>query len=185
MISRQRFSGRAERRKASDERQRDSTGGLRRSARRGAFSLALWLFMVASAHAQNGVVPETPVGVAGQRYRVVIAGSEVEVVPLEDRKSPVRLRIVDVYPHGAAFRYDLEYQGLQPGTFDLKDYLRRKDGSAMTEAPALPVKVIGILPPGQVEPNALQLGNSPVAGGYFILQIIVGSIGCLGLLLSI
>jgi hypothetical protein len=141
-----------------------------------------WLVVAASAHAQGRAVPETPVGVAGRFEQVVIPGPELEVVPHEDRKLPIRLRIVAVYPHGSAFRYDLEYQGLQPGAFDLKDYLRRKDGTALSDAPALPVKVVTTLPPGQVEPNAPSLGPSPVAGGYLILQIVAGAVWCLGLL---
>ena len=57
--------------------------------------------------------------------------------PLDDRRAPVVLRIVDVYPHGTAFRYDLEYYGLEPGTFDLRDYLRRKDGSSTADLPPI------------------------------------------------
>ena len=147
--------------------------------------LACWtasLFVAASAHAQGGIIPETPVGIAGRVEQIVIAGPEVEVVPHEDRKLPIRLRIIAVYPHGSAFRYDLEYQGLQPGTFDLKDYLRRKDGSALSRAPAVPVKVVGTLPPGHVEPNAPTLGDSPVAGGYRLMQIAVGAVWYVGLM---
>src|ERR1700682_441468 len=97
---------------------------------RGMTYFAAWLLVAASAHAQ--VIPETPVGIAGRVEQVVIPGPELEVVPHEDRKLPIRLRIVAVFPHGSAFRYDLEYQGLQTGTFDLKDYLRRKDRRGMT-----------------------------------------------------
>jgi hypothetical protein len=147
--------------------------------------LACLLILPACVHAQSNAVPDTPVGIGGRLDQVVIAGPEVEAIPNEDRKAPIRLRIVAAYPHGSAFRYDLEYQGLQPGTFDLKDYLRRKDGSALTGVPALPVKIIATLPPGQVEPNAPTLGASPVAGGYFILQVVVGFIWWVGLVLII
>jgi hypothetical protein len=146
-----------------------------------AISLAATMVVAASVYGQPG----TPVGIAGRRDQVVIPGSELEVVPLDDRKVPIRLRIVNLYPHGAAIRYDFEYQGLQPGTFDLKEYLRRKDGSATSEIPAMPVTIRPTLPPGQIEPNTLTLGDSPIRGGYFILQIIIGSIWWIGLLLII
>ena len=59
----------------------------------------------------------------------VLPGSELEVKPIGER-TPIVLRIVRVFPHGTAFRYDLEYYGLEPGSFDLKDYLQRKDRSS-------------------------------------------------------
>src|SRR5216683_7536194 len=68
-----------------------------------------WLVVAVTAHAQGRAIPETPVGVAGRVEQVVIPGPELEVVPHEDRKLPIRLRIVAVYPQGSAFRYDLEY----------------------------------------------------------------------------
>jgi hypothetical protein len=141
-----------------------------------------WLLVAASARAQGGAIPETPVGIGRRLEQIVIPGPELEVVPHDDRKSPVRLRIVAVNPHGTAFRYDLEYQGLEPGSFDLKAYLRRKDGSALTDVPALPVKVVAILPPGQVEPNAPTLGRPPVTGGYLVAQIVMGAAWTAGLL---
>ena len=147
-----------------------------------AFLLTACLIVAASVQAQGGAVPETPVGIAGRFDQVVIPGSELEVVPHEDRRLPIRLRIVALYPHGTAFRYDLEYQGLQPGKFDLKDYLRRKDGSVPTDVPALPVNVVATLPPGHVEPNAPALSRSPVMGGYRIMQIVAGAAWCVGLL---
>ena len=160
-----------------------SSFGFRHSFVIRASSFVILLDLVASsARAQ---VPETPVGIGGRVDQIVIPGPELEAAPHDDRQTPIRLRIVATYPHGAAFRYDLEYQGLQPGSFDLKDYLRRKDGSALTGVPALPVKIVTTLPPGQIEPNAPELGGSPVAGGYFILQIVVGSIWWIGLLLII
>src|SRR5690242_7913189 len=91
--------------------------------------IGFFAWLIVPAHAHGDAVPETRVGIAGRLDQVVIPGSELEVVPHEDRKLPIRLRIVAVYPHGSAFRYDLEYQGLEPGSFNLKDYLRRKDAS--------------------------------------------------------
>jgi hypothetical protein len=78
---------------------------------------------------------------------------------------------VQVYPHGTAFRYDFEYFGLEPGTHDLRDHLRRKDGPPATDLPPLPVRVTPVLPPGQVEPNRLEIEPGPRLGGYRLLVI--------------
>jgi hypothetical protein len=120
---------------------------------------------------------------ARQIEQLVLPGPELEAVPNDDRKAPVVLRVVRVFPHGSAFRYDLEYYGLEPGTFDLKNYLRRKDGSAVADLPALPVKVVPLLPPGQVTPHPLEIRKGPALGGYRIMQIAAGTAWVLGLLL--
>ena len=123
----------------------------------------------------------TTVGMAGRIEQLVLPGPELEAVPNDDRKAPVVLRVVRVYPHGTALRYDLEYQGLEPGTFDLRNYLRRKDGSSTADLPPLPVKVVSVLPPGQVLPNPPEIRTAPSLGGYRALQIAAGIAWVLGL----
>lgn len=121
------------------------------------------------------------VGMTGQIDQLILPGSELEVRPLEDRRAPFVLRIKDVYPHGSAFRYDLVYYALEPGRYDLRNYLRRKDGSALGELPPVLVQVDPILPPGQVEPSPLELAPSPRLGGYRWLLALGGSLWCAGL----
>ena len=58
------------------------------------------------------------VGMPGRLDGVVLPGPELEAKPLTDKRAPVVLRVAAVYPHGTAFRYDLEYTGLEPGTFE-------------------------------------------------------------------
>ncbi|QJW94826.1 hypothetical protein [Frigoriglobus tundricola] len=128
---------------------------------------ALVLLLAPGARAQ----PETTVGMTGRLDGVVLSGSELEAVPLTDRKSKVVLRIVRVYPHGTAFRYDLEYTGLEPGAHDLRPYLRRKDGSPVGELPPISVRVDPVLPPGQVLPNKLEIETGPRLGGYRFVVI--------------
>jgi hypothetical protein len=113
--------------------------------------------------------------------QLVLPGTELEVKPLEDRRAPFVLRIKEAYPHGSAFRYDLAYYGLEPGEYDLRQYLRRKDGTALGELPPIVVKVDPILPPGQIEPSSLKLERSPWLGGYRLLLALVGSLWCAGL----
>jgi hypothetical protein len=112
---------------------------------------------------------------------VVLPGPELEAKPLTDRRSPVVLRVAQVYPHGTAFRYDLEYFALEPGTHDLSEYLRRQDGLPAADLPPIMVKVNPVLPPGQVEPNRLEIEPGPRVGGYRVLLIILGCVWAIGL----
>jgi hypothetical protein len=124
---------------------------------------------------------------AGRLEGVVLPGPELEAKPLTDRRVPVVLRVVQVYPHGTAFRYDLEYIGLEPGTHDLRNSLRRKDGSATGDLPPLMVKVNPVLPPGQIKPNPLGIDPGPRLGGYRTLLIVLGiawAVGLVGLVAS-
>lgn len=125
--------------------------------------------------------PETTVGMPGRIERLVLPGTELEALPHDDRRAPIVLRVMRVDPHGTAFRYDFEYQGLEPGEFDLRHYLRRKDRSSTADLPALPVRVVATLPPGQVVPNALVVGRAPALGGYRLLLILAIAAWVLGL----
>jgi hypothetical protein len=129
---------------------------------------------------------ETPrststVGMPARIEQLVLPGTELEAKPIEDRRTPVILRIVNSYPHGSAFRYDIVYYGLEPGEFDLKDSVRRKDGSPITNLPSISIKIEPILPPGQIEPHRLSLAPSPFLGGYRLLLIAGGLIWAAGL----
>ena len=113
----------------------------------------------------------TTVGMPAKIEQLVLPGTELEAKPIEDRRKPIVLRIVNSYAHGSAFRYDIVYYGLEPGEFDLKDSLLRKDGSPISDLPSIPVKIEPVLPPGQIEPHRLALTPSPFLGGYRLLLI--------------
>jgi hypothetical protein len=127
---------------------------------------------------------ESSVGLPARIEQLVLPGTELEVRPLDDRKTPIVLRIADTARHGTAFRYDLVYYGLEPGTFDLKTYLRRKDGTSVADLPPIPVTIRSVLPAGQVEPNALQALGSPWLGGYR-LMLSLGGVAWVGGLLAL
>jgi hypothetical protein len=111
-------------------------------------------------------VRQSKIGLPARIEGEVIEGPELEATPWDDRKLPVVVRIVATYPHGTAFRYDLEYTGFEAGDFDLRDYLRRKDGSSAETIPSLPVKFVSVLPAGQITPRELEAGKLPRVGGY-------------------
>lgn len=114
--------------------------------------------------------------------QLVLPGSQLETLPLEDRQQPIVLRIAGVFPHGSACRYDLVYYGLEPGQFDLKDYLRRTDGSSTDEVPSILVEIQPVLPPGQIEPNELEPQSIGRLGGYRALLVVGGIVWVGGLL---
>ena len=142
---------------------------------------ALALLVVASA-LRGGEERVSTVGRPARIEQHVLPGSELEVKPLTER-TPIVLRIVRVFPHGTAFRYDPEYYGLQAGTFDLKDYLQRKDRSSTADLPSVPVTIQSILPPGQIKPNPLATRLSPRLGGYRLVLFVAIVLWVIGLVL--
>ena len=62
---------------------------------------------------------ETTTGMEAAIEGLILPGTELEVAPIEDRRNPLIVRIVEVSPHGTAFRYHLSYYALEPGTYDL------------------------------------------------------------------
>jgi len=145
----------------------------------------LSLMLVAAASTavdRDAPVTTTTVGVSMTWEGLLLPGPELEPKPIDNRKTPVVIRIVAVYPHGSDFRYDLSWYGLDVGTYNLCDFLQRKDGKPTSALPPAVVEVKPIRPPGQVEPNQLTLDRSPQLGGYRALLWILGILWVLGLL---
>jgi hypothetical protein len=109
---------------------------------------------------------EVTVGMSGRVEKITLPGTELEAKPYTDRKTPVFVWVRSAKPMGTDYEYTLEFQGYDPGSYDLRQYLRRKDGSSTQNLPAIPIKVNALRPPGQVEPNALQMDDSFGVGGY-------------------
>ncbi|MBI2823742.1 MAG: hypothetical protein HYX69_03510 [Planctomycetia bacterium] len=149
--------------------------GASRTSVCGLCAVASWCAIVA-ASARAAEVPKLPrstVGLPARVEQLVLQGTELEAAPWDDA-TPVVVRIEAVYPHGTAMRYDISYQGLEPGEYDLRAYLRRKDGSTTDDLPALEVKIETLLPPGQIRPNDLASGPLPRLGGYRLLLAAAG-----------
>ena len=138
---------------------------------------ALALAGVAAAHQEP---TSSPIGMTVRRTDVVLPGSELEVAPPE-KDAPLVLRIAALRPHGDALRYDLEYWGLEPGVHDLRDWLRRRDGSPADDLPPLAVRFTSALPAGRVEPHAPAPRELPAFGGYRTLLIVAGVLWVVGL----
>ena len=54
-------------------------------------------------------LPTTSVGMPGRVEQLVLPGPLLQARPITDRTLPVVVRIVAAYPHGDAYRYDVEY----------------------------------------------------------------------------
>ena len=121
------------------------------------------------------------VGKTTELVDVILPGPKLVGKPIDDRE-PVVVRVTDAIAHGDGFRYRLEYQGMEPGNFDLTQWLVRKDGQPSTDLPSIPVQIRSLLPPGQIKPNELQVGWLPRMGGYKVLVIALAVLWTLGLL---
>ena len=121
------------------------------------------------------------VGKTTELVDVILPGPRLIGKPIDDR-DPVIVRVTDAIAHGDGFRYRIEYQGMEPGNFDLTQWLVRKDSKAAGELPSVPVQIRSLLPPGQIQPNELTLGWLPSMGGYKILMMALAILWTLGLL---
>ena len=129
--------------------------------------------------------PSNPsVGVSAQISDIILPGTKLTTKAIDD-SSPIVLRIENVRVHGTAHRYDFVYFGLEPGEYDLRDYLVRVDGGDTSDLPAIPVSVVSVLEKGQVTPNSLPDQSVPKIGGYRLLMWLLGAVWVIGLLLLI
>ncbi|MGL4551427.1 MAG: hypothetical protein ACRC33_09590 [Gemmataceae bacterium] len=140
---------------------------------------AILVLLVAAAAG----VAQAPAPTVGTRARieVTLPGPELEAKPIESRDAPLVLRVLRAEPAAAGYRYELEYAGMVPGKFDLRDHLRRKDRTAAAGLPPVPVLVRAVLPPGLALPNPLDAPVTPRPGGYRLLLWVGGVVWAVGL----
>jgi len=154
---------------------------MRRGAFRGAALLAVASLAAVPARGRGGQEPVcAPVGSPGRVDELVLSAPELEALPAE-RGAPLVLRVLATRAHGDAFRYDLEFTGLEPGQHDLRDYLVPVNGEPLARAslPPIPVRVESLLAPGQVLPNRPERRRLETFGGYRLL-VLTGAIVWLG-----
>ncbi len=114
--------------------------------------------------------------------QLFLPGSELTGRPLEERDSPLSVRVLDSFAHGDGYRYDLEWTGYQLGRMNLCSGLVRRDGSTTDDLPKIWVEVSSELPPGQVKPHEIPPSPPEVTGLYSGLMIVLGGLWTLGLL---
>ncbi len=116
-------------------------------------------------------------------YQHVIAGPKVIAKPISDRNQAMIVRLVETYPHGSNFRYDIQYKSLEPGRYNVADYLEREDGSTQPISPIF-VEVSSLLGPGQILPYELP----PKSSGYqsfYLRALLIGGVAWFAGLLMI
>jgi len=123
----------------------------------------------------------TSVGQIGRLKQVVLPGGQLQARPIDDRQLSVIVRITNSWPHGTDFRYDIEYMGLEPGEFDLRDFLVRSDGTATDDLPSIPVIVQSVLPAGHIPPSELE-SRLPRLGSYRLWLLLAATAWLAGLL---
>lgn len=148
----------------------------------------LWLMAVTLAVAGVGQLRaqaqdqrEASVGMRGIVEQVVLEGSEL-VPAASSFEAPVVVRVLKTWPHGEHLRYDLEWVGYEPGSYNLTDYLVRKDGSAVDGLKPIEVTVTSVLPDGANEPGELDFEAAQRVGGYTTLGVVLGVLWGVGLL---
>jgi hypothetical protein len=145
----------------------------------GAVSFAACVLALVACAAGQGS-RESTVGVPATIEELVLPGTELAAAPV-DAKSPIVVRVLSASPHGTAYRYDLEFTGLEPGDHDLKDFLRRKDGTGSSDLPPIPVTIRSLLPAGRVTPHAPRGGDPTSLGGYRTALVAGGILWIAGL----
>ena len=127
----------------------------------------------------------TPTQRVGQRLEIrdiYIPGGEITPTPRRDREPPLVVRILEVKPAKDGSRYDFEVQGLEPGNYNLAEFLDAPDG---TTIPAIPLEIITELPPGPVRPNKNEPGKLPELGGYRKMMTAFGVVWFVGLIVIV
>ena len=125
---------------------------------------------------------ESTIGFPKRINQKVIKGSKLVAKPMRDKGQPIVVRIVDTYTHGDHFRYDIEYRGLEPGEYNIADFLIREDGSD-TPVDPINVKVNSILGPGQVVPYRLPPKRNRYSSIYLPIMLALGAVWVGGLLI--
>lgn len=109
-----------------------------------------------------------------QSMDIWLPGPELFAVAVDDRRSPVVVRIDQTTPERNGYRYLLLYTGLEPGKYDLRDSLRKADGSKPRDVPPIPIEIRAIHPTGDIRLNAIADGPSARLGGYRVAVVVAG-----------
>jgi hypothetical protein len=124
------------------------------------------LIVAVSAPAATNRPPSRTIGIEGQAS-VVLPKPDYRPRPLDDRTELI-LRLEGVTPlTNGQHRYDFYYMGLEPGPYNLADYLMRPDGGRPDELSDIRIVVHAMLPDdhdGQL--IRYEARPFPFVGGY-------------------
>ncbi|MEZ6035855.1 MAG: hypothetical protein R3F29_00140 [Planctomycetota bacterium] len=152
--------------------------------RRAAIGAAVLMGVTAALAAQARDERQATVGMRAYVEQRVLPGTELVAAP-GNFESPLAVRVVKTWPHGSQLRYDLEWTGFEPGTYDLCKFLVRKDGSSTDDLPVLQVEVTSVLGAKATEPSEPEPVPAPRLDGYStdqVLFFVIWGAGLLGIL---
>lgn len=132
-----------------------------------------------TAAPDSTTAPVTSVGMTGRLEQLVLPGTRLQAKPLAD-DTPMVVRIAEVNPHGELMRYTIEYWGMEPGRYDLGDFVQREDGSTTDDLPRIPVEIESVMVVDNGHLNTLEKTAVPWIGGYRMLLILGGILWLLG-----
>jgi hypothetical protein len=134
----------------------------------------LLILLLAPGLILAGEPPSRTIGIEG-RASVVLPKKYYRPRPLDDRTELIlRIESLSALTNGQQ-RYEFSYIGLEPGVYNLTDYLMRPDGSRPDELGAIPIQVRATLPEnhdGQL--NAYLPRPFPWIGGYRAFLVLLG-----------
>ena len=142
--------------------------------------LAAVLTVLATSFAL-GETPTQRVGLPLLLEEVYLKGPLLEPVPRKNREVPLIVRLVETKPAQDGFRYTFEVQGLDPGEYNLGNYLQEQSAESGVSAHQIPLIITTALPPGLPPPADLAPRSSPRVGGYRALIWILGLVWVAGL----
>ncbi len=158
------------------------------------YGLAVAVLLAPAMHSANLSAEESlaaeenrhsTVGMPANIDQLVLPGSELKAKAIEGDDSPMVLRVARSFPHGDSFRYDLVYYALEPGNYNLTDYLQRVDGTSTDGLPSIAVEVTAILPKEQIEPHQVANKRAPWFGGYTVMLFAGSVVWTIGLALCL
>ncbi len=127
-------------------------------------------------------VPEARVGQPLTLTDIYIPGGEVEPTPRRNRTPPLVVRLLETKPAKDGHRYDFEITGLDPGKYDLADFLTAVNPVNTPAIPEILLEITSGLPEGIVLPSELPPAEIPALGGYKNKMFAAGALWCAGLI---
>jgi hypothetical protein len=152
------------------------------ASRRGSLLLFFLILFPLLASAQT---PTERVGIPITLTDIYIPGGEARPKPRVTREPPLVLRLLRTRAAADGLRYDLEIYGLEPGTYNVADFLEPVNPANPPKFPEIPLTITTELPPGLVKPTELTSNPPKRVGGYFIITILLACFWVFGLILLI
>lgn len=131
---------------------------------------------------QSEPVARTSVGMRVRIEEQPIAGPRLRAKPVADPgRADAIVRVLNVFPHGSGWRYNLEVTPLVEGTLNLASLLEPAEAGATWDPPTLKIEVEALLPVDVVEPNELEVPAPDGVGGYGTGMTVLGILWAAGL----